>query len=85
VQPESNQPDPVRLSPEASQQFAEDLINPPTLTPALHRAFAPHRNLVTDTLRQAWQTGINSGDAGPLDFTELRSAANGELAESHKG
>lgn len=26
-------------------------------------------------LRSAWQEGIDSGDAGPLDFAELREAA----------
>jgi antitoxin ParD1/3/4 len=36
-------------------------------------------------LRRAWQEGIDSGDAGPLDFAELRAAARRELAPSRKG
>jgi antitoxin ParD1/3/4 len=31
-------------------------------------------------LRRAWQKGMDSGDAGPLDFAELRGAARRELA-----
>ena len=31
-------------------------------------------------LRRAWQEGVDSGDAGPLDFAELRAAARHELA-----
>lgn len=30
------------------------------------------------TLRKAWQKGIDSGDAGELNFTELRQAAKRE-------
>jgi antitoxin ParD1/3/4 len=37
-----------------------------------------------DGLRRAWQEGVESGDAGPLDFAELRDAARRELA-SRKG
>ena len=33
-----------------------------------------------DVMRQAWTEGIASGDAGPLDFAELRTAAQGRLA-----
>ncbi len=29
----------------------------------------------TDHLRAAWNEGITSGDAGPLDFAELKAAA----------
>ncbi len=36
-------------------------------------------------LRRAWQQGVDSGDAGPLDFAELRDAARRELAASRKG
>lgn len=32
------------------------------------------------TLRKAWQKGIDSGDAGELDFAELRQAAKREHA-----
>ena len=31
-------------------------------------------------LRRAWQEGVDSGDAGPLDFAELRAEARRELA-----
>ena len=31
-------------------------------------------------LRRAWQNGVASGDAGPLDFAELRATARRELA-----
>jgi len=31
-------------------------------------------------LRRAWQEGIDSGDAGEINFAELREAAQGELA-----
>jgi len=34
-------------------------------------------------LRRAWKEGIDSGDAGELDFAGLREAAKRELA-SHK-
>lgn len=30
-------------------------------------------------LRQAWEDGITSGDAGPLDFTELKAEASRRL------
>jgi antitoxin ParD1/3/4 len=36
-------------------------------------------------LRRAWQVGIDSSDAGPLDFDELRTAARRELAARRKG
>ena len=39
----------------------------------------------TEGLRRAWQEGVESRDAGPLDFTELRDAARRELAASRKG
>jgi antitoxin ParD1/3/4 len=39
----------------------------------------------TDALRLAWQQGVDSGDAGPLDFAGLRDAAQRELAASRKG
>ncbi len=32
-------------------------------------------------LRQAWDAGIASGDAGPLDFADLRAEASQMLAE----
>jgi antitoxin ParD1/3/4 len=32
-------------------------------------------------LRRAWQEGVDSGDAGPLDFAELRADALRELAD----
>jgi antitoxin ParD1/3/4 len=35
-------------------------------------------------LRRAWQEGLNSGDAGPLNFDELRAAAKEELAARRK-
>src|SRR5262245_65525375 len=35
----------IRLSVEDQQRFAEALINPPPLTPALKRAFERHRRL----------------------------------------
>jgi antitoxin ParD1/3/4 len=35
-------------------------------------------------LRRAWQEGVESGDAGPLDFAELRDAARRERAASRK-
>jgi len=38
-----------------------------------------------DGLRRAWQEGVESGDAGPLDFAELRADARRELAASRKG
>ncbi len=36
-------------------------------------------------LRHAWREGIESGDAGPLDFGELREAALQELRSRAKG
>lgn len=36
---------PIHLSPEDQQAFAEALINPPPLSPALKRAFKRHRRL----------------------------------------
>jgi len=36
-------------------------------------------------LRRAWKEGIESGDAGEVDFVELRQAAKRELAKrKHK-
>lgn len=32
------------------------------------------------SLRRAWQEGIDSGDAGEINFSELRQAAKRELA-----
>ena len=37
-----------------------------------------------DGLRRAWQEGVESGDAGPLDFAELREAARRELEAARK-
>jgi len=34
------------------------------------------------TIRNAWEDGIASGDAGPLDFTELKAEAHNNLAEA---
>jgi antitoxin ParD1/3/4 len=31
-------------------------------------------------LRRVWQEGIDSGDAGEINFAELRQTAQGELA-----
>ena len=39
----------IRLSVEDQQRFAEALINPPPLTPAMKRAFMHHRRLVGPT------------------------------------
>jgi antitoxin ParD1/3/4 len=36
-------------------------------------------------LRHAWKEGIDSGDAGELDFSNLREAARQELARGKKG
>lgn len=33
-------------------------------------------------LRQAWQDGINSGDAGEIDFASLKKEARARLAAS---
>jgi antitoxin ParD1/3/4 len=38
-----------------------------------------------DELRRAWHEGVASGDAGKLDFAELRAAAKQELAASRRG
>jgi Arc/MetJ-type ribon-helix-helix transcriptional regulator len=38
------------------------------------------RRAEADELRRAWQDGLDSGDAGPLDWAELRAAARKELA-----
>ena len=35
-------------------------------------------------LREAWEEGVGSGDAGPLDFTALKAEARGHLPESAK-
>lgn len=35
-------------------------------------------------LRRAWKEGIDSGDAGELDFARLREAAKRELASRKK-
>ncbi len=35
-------------------------------------------------LRRAWKEGIESGDAGELNFTELRAAAKRQLASRKK-
>jgi antitoxin ParD1/3/4 len=40
----------------------------------LERAEQPESE-ETEALRRAWQEGVASGDAGPLDLTELRRAA----------
>jgi antitoxin ParD1/3/4 len=32
-----------------------------------------------EQLRHAWREGVDSGDAGPLDFDDLRAAARREL------
>lgn len=38
----------------------------------------------TERFREAWNEGIESGDAGPLDFAELKKAARLELAAARK-
>ncbi len=50
----------------------------------LERADQPETDRI-DALRLAWQEGVDSGDAGPLDFAALRDAARRELAASRKG
>jgi antitoxin ParD1/3/4 len=35
-------------------------------------------------LRQAWREGVESGDAGPVDWPELKAAARQELAAGRK-
>lgn len=37
-----------------------------------------------EALRQAWREGVESGDAGPLDWSELRAAAGKELRVARK-
>ena len=37
-----------------------------------------------EALRRAWKEGIDSGDAGELDFAELRTAARQELGSRPK-
>ena len=34
----------------------------------------------SDELRAAWQAGLDSGDAGEIDFGDLRKEARGRLA-----
>jgi antitoxin ParD1/3/4 len=36
----------------------------------------------SEALRRAWREGVDSGDAGPFDFAELRATARRELAAS---
>lgn len=38
----------------------------------------------TESLRRAWNEGVESGDAGPLDFTALRSVAEQEQKAARK-
>lgn len=38
-----------------------------------------------EVLRQAWREGVESGDAGPLDWSELRAAAAEEFRTARKG
>jgi uncharacterized protein (DUF1778 family) len=38
----------IRLSVEDQRAFAEALLNPPPLTPAMERAIANHRRLMTE-------------------------------------
>jgi antitoxin ParD1/3/4 len=40
--------------------------------------------LETDQLREAWREGVESGDAGSLDFDALRKTARAELAQIRK-
>jgi antitoxin ParD1/3/4 len=37
-----------------------------------------------ESLRRAWTEGVESGDAGELDFAELRSSARREFAAREK-
>jgi antitoxin ParD1/3/4 len=37
-----------------------------------------------DGLRRAWQGGVESGDAGPLDFAEPRDSTRREFSASRK-
>jgi len=39
----------IRLSVEDQRAFAEAILNPPPLTPAMERAIANHRRLMTET------------------------------------
>lgn len=43
------QTDLIKLSVEDQQRFAEALINPPPLVPAMERAIARHRRLIGKT------------------------------------
>jgi len=36
------------------------------------------------SLRQAWDEGLASGDAGPLDFAELKAEARNRLVKATK-
>ena len=38
-----------------------------------------------EALRLAWREGVESGDAGPLDWSELRAAGRKELRATRKG
>lgn len=38
----------IRLSGESARMFAEDLLDPPPIAPAMKRAFEHHRRLVGD-------------------------------------
>ena len=40
--------------------------------------------LETDRLQKAWREGVESGDAGPVDFDALRKTARAELAQRRK-
>jgi antitoxin ParD1/3/4 len=37
-----------------------------------------------EALRRAWRAGVESGDAGPLDWSELREAAAKEFGARRK-
>ncbi len=43
------------------------------------------RRTEADDLRRAWQAGVDSGDAGRLDWAELRAAACMESAATRRG
>jgi uncharacterized protein (DUF1778 family) len=49
VQKDIAETDVIRLSREASERLAAALIEPPSLAPAMRRAFAHHRTLVIST------------------------------------
>jgi antitoxin ParD1/3/4 len=38
-----------------------------------------------EALRHAWREGVESGDAGPLDWSELRAASVAELDAAREG